>query len=111
MRRLAIVSAAVFVMGLSLAGCGSTGGEMAGSGGGAKAAVEALIKEAEAALKKADSVGGEWRDSQKAIKQAKAALSKGDLAAAKKSAEQAKFQGEVGYDQATAEKNAKPWLF
>lgn len=60
------------------------------------------------AVKKANSVGGEWRDTGKMMKQAKAAAEKGDFAAANKLLDKAKFQAEVGYQQAMAEKTAGP---
>ena len=112
MRKLAIVMAAILAVVIS--GCESTGGSdsMASSGGNDQAAVASLIKEAEAAIKKADAAGGSWRDSKgKFIKAAKAALSKGDLEAAKKNAAKAKFEGEAAYQQAMSQKNAGPWLF
>lgn len=112
MRKLVIVMAALLAVVIS--GCESTGGSapMAGSGGNDQASIASLIKEAEAAIKKADAAGGSWRDSKsKHIKAAKAALSKGDLATAKKKAMQAKFEGEAAYQQAMSQKNAGPWLF
>lgn len=109
MKKLAIVVATLFI----LAGCGTTqeqGGEAAG--GSASPEVEAAIKEAEAAIKKANSVGGEWRDSSgKILKKAKAAAAKGDNKAALKLAKEAKFQGEMGYQQAKEQEKAGPWLF
>lgn len=109
MKKLAIVVATLFI----LAGCGTTqeqGGEAAG--GSASPEVEAAIKEAEAAIKKADSVGGAWRDSSgKILKKAKAAAAKGDNKAALKLAKEAKFQGEMGYQQAKEQEKAGPWLF
>lgn len=111
MRKTAIVCAGVLAVSL-LSACGTTGtGEdMAKAGGSSE--IEQLIKEADAAIKKSASVGGEWRDSNgKFLKQAKAALSKGDLETAKKMAEKAKFEGEMGYQQAIGEKDAGPWLF
>ncbi|MGD8938733.1 MAG: SoxXA-binding protein [Gammaproteobacteria bacterium] len=111
MRKTAIVCASLLTLSL-LSACGSTGGseDMAKAGGSSD--IEQLIKEADAAIKKAASVDGEWRDSSgKYLKQAKAALSKGDLETAKKLAEKAKFEGEMGYQQAVGQKNAGPWLF
>ncbi len=60
------------------------------------------------ALKTASSVGGEWRDTGKMMKQAKAAAEAGDFAKAEKLIEAAKFQAEMGYQQAMAQKNAGP---
>jgi len=109
MKKLAIVVATLFV----LVGCGSTkdkGDEAAA--GAASPEVEAAINEAEAAIKKASSVDGEWRDSKgKILKKAKAAAAKGDDKTALKLAKEAKFQGEMGYQQAKEQENAGPWLF
>lgn len=63
---------------------------------------------AAAALKTANSVGGEWRDTGKFMKQAKAAAEAGDFAKAQKLVAKAKFQAEMGYQQAMAEQNAGP---
>ena len=62
------------------------------------------IKAAEAARKKAASVGGEWRDIGKFIKKAKKALKKGDEKTALKLANKARIQGEDGYTQALAQR-------
>lgn len=67
---------------------------------------EKVIAAAETAQQKAASVGGEWRDTGKIIKQAKAAAKAGDEAKALQLAETAKQQGELGYAQAMAEKDA-----
>ena len=110
MRYTALVCATLLT--LALSACGSTGGQgnMAAAGGSSD--VEKLIKDAEASIKKAASVDGEWRDSNsKYLKGAKAALSKGDIETAKKMAEMAKFEGDMGYQQAVGQKNAGPWLF
>lgn len=111
MKKLAFLLVTLFALG----GCGlfSTGG---GSGGSSSAAgsdeVKAAIADAEAAIKKSASVGGEWRDAaSKVLKHAKAAAEKGDNAEALKMAKKAKFEGEMGYQQAIEQKNAKPWLF
>lgn len=68
----------------------------------ADAAFDKAYKEAEAAKKKAASVGGEWRDIGKFLKKAKK-LVKEDKAKAMKLVAKAKFQGEEGYKQATAQ--------
>ncbi len=70
------------------------------------ASANQAIAAAEAARKKAASVGGEWRDTGKLIKKAKAAAEKGDDAKAVKLATQARKQGELGYQQAMDQKNA-----
>lgn len=108
MKKLAIVVATLFV----LVGCGTTQEQPSEAAGGASPEVEAAIKEAEAAIKKSASVGGEWRDANKKIlKKAKAAAAKGDNQTALKLAKKAKFQGEMGYQQAKEQEKAGPWLF
>lgn len=67
---------------------------------------EKSIAAAEAARKKAASVGGEWRDTGKMIKKAEAAMKAGELDKAVKLATTAEKQGELGYIQATAEASA-----
>jgi len=100
------------LLALALSACGSSGGKSDMAAAGGSADVEKLIKEAEASIKKSASVDGEWRDaSGKYLKGAKAALSKGDLETAKKMAEMAKFEGDMGYQQALDQKKAGPWLF
>ncbi|MCI0506794.1 MAG: SoxXA-binding protein [Gammaproteobacteria bacterium] len=110
MKKIAIVVATLFIV----SGCSMFGGqpseEKAAAGGSPE--VEAAIKEAEAAIKKADSAGGEWRDtSSKILKDAKAAAAKGDNKTALKLAKEAKFEGEMGYQQAKEQEKASPWLF
>lgn len=108
MKKLAIVVATLFV----LVGCGTSEkkeGEAAASG--ASPEVEAAIKEAEAAEKKAASADGEWRDTSKLLKKAKAAAAKGDNKTALKLAKDAKFQGDMGYQQSKEQEKAGPWLF
>jgi len=97
------------------------------SAGGQKAAYEMALKAANAALDKAASVGGEWRDSRwkkskfvkwknpqgKTVKGsyvgiAKMAAEAGDYGKAIKLLKVAKFQGEMGYQQAMAQKDAGP---
>lgn len=67
---------------------------------------EKAIAAAEAARKKAASVGGEWRDTGKMIKKAQAAMKAGELDKAVEIANKAARQGELGYTQAMAEVNA-----
>jgi len=71
---------------------------------GPSAAVLAAISAAEAARKKAASVGGEWRDIGKMIKKAKKALKKGDEGKALKLANKARLQGELGYAKILSER-------
>ncbi len=63
-----------------------------------------LLEEAKAAQKKANSVGGEWRDVGKFIKEAEAAANNGDLDKANKLAQKAKSQCEIGHQQAVSQK-------
>jgi len=62
------------------------------------------IATAEKAQKKAASVDGEWRDTGKIIKKAKAAQSEGKYEQAFKLANKAARQGNLGYEQAYAQK-------
>jgi len=77
---------------------------LAGAGKADRAAFDRLHAEAEQARKKADSVGGEWRDTAKFLKQAKAAADAGELDKAMKLAQRAKDEGELGYLQASSQK-------
>ena len=61
--------------------------------------VESNIAEAKAAIKKADSVGGAWRDSGKIIKKAEKLLAEGKRKEARKLAKKALKQGMLGYQQ------------
>lgn len=70
------------------------------------AEAETAIAAAEAARKKADAVGGEWRDTAKMIKDAEEQLKSGQFDAAVKLANKAKQQGELGYAQAISQKGA-----
>ena len=70
-----------------------------------EAEFKAAIEKADNARKKAASVGGEWRDTGKMIKKAKAAAGKNDYSSALKLAHDAYRQGELGYQQAMAEKD------
>ncbi|NOX75414.1 MAG: SoxXA-binding protein [Gammaproteobacteria bacterium] len=105
MKKLALFGALI----LALSGCASTDNALVNADA---AAAKAAITAAEAALKKARSVEGEWRDAKKKlVKKAKSAASKGDYKTAITLANKAKFQGEMGYQQAMEQKNAGPWLF
>ena len=103
---ITIVVAAIFaVNGCSLFSSG-------GGGGSSNPEVNAAISAAEAAVKKANSVDGLWRDtSSKFLKNAKAAAAKGDDATALKLAKKAKFEAEMGFKQAMSQEKAGPWLF
>jgi len=93
---------------IAVSGCATTEGK---GGNEQAAAAAAAIKAAEAALDKAKSVDGAWRDVPSFIKKAKAAASKADYETAIKLANKAKFQGDMGYQQAMGQKDAGPWLF
>ena len=67
---------------------------------------EKMMRAAEAAQAAAASVGGEWRDTGKMLDKAKKAASDGAYDKAIAIANQARQQGELGYKQALAEKNA-----
>lgn len=86
----------------------SKGDTAPGTAADSKEATEAdqAIAAAEAARKKAASVGGEWRDTFKMIGEAKDLAKTGDFAGAIKLATAAKRQGELGYAQAMAESHA-----
>lgn len=72
----------------------------------AAADAAAAIEKADAARKKAASVGGEWRDTGKMLKQAKAAAKEGKDSDAIRLANEAYRQGELGYQQAMGQKGA-----
>jgi len=115
---------ATLVAALSMVGCATTSVEkapaaaMAAPAAAAPAAavqaepdVAGLIAQAEESANKAASVGSEWRDTRKFIDDAKKALEKNDLDTAKKLAKKAKKEGDLGYEQGVAAKNATSWLF
>jgi hypothetical protein len=70
------------------------------------AEAQQVIASAELARKRAGSVGGEWSDTADLIKEAKKAAESGDYAEAARLADQARRQGDLGYEQALHEKNA-----
>jgi outer membrane biosynthesis protein TonB len=77
-----------------------------GPAGGSSAEAEKAIAAAELARKRAASIGGEWRDTGSIIKEAEQAAASGRYADAVKLADQAKRQGDLGYEQAIHGKNA-----
>jgi len=83
-------------------GCASTQNEGGGGDSGPSAAEKACAA-ADAARKKAKSVGGEWRDTGKTIKKARKAMKAGDDAKAIKLCNKARKEGELGYEQALRE--------
>lgn len=107
--------AVVFASTLMISGCswfsGWFGSDDAASGGVTKESVTAAIAAAEAAVKKADNTGFDWRDNEKMIKDAKAAVEKGELDKAMQMAKEAEAQAKIAEQQAMDNKNAKPWLF
>ena len=125
-----LLTAAIIALGVS-AGCSSTGSskDTAGSACAPTDAYKNAVAEANAALDKAASVGGEWRDSRwkkssfvtyttkdgKKVKAsfmgaAEVAAENCDFESAMKYLETAKFQGEMGYEQAMEQKTAGPKL-
>jgi len=103
MKKLATLAAV-----LTLVGCAGTSEKMMMS---EATDYPSLIKQAQASIKKAASVGGEWRDSKKILKSAEKAAKAGDKDKAMMLAKKAVEQGKLGYEQALAQKNAGPWLF
>ncbi|MDH5256898.1 MAG: SoxXA-binding protein [Gammaproteobacteria bacterium] len=101
MKKLAVIATA-----LMLFGCATTEPKMEQT-----ADYPTLVKQAEASIKKAKSVGSEWRDSEKFLKNAEKAAKAGDMDKAMKLAKKAKAEGELGYKQGESQKNAGPWLF
>lgn len=71
-----------------------------------KCDVAAVMAEAQTAQKKAQSVGGEWRDLGKALEQAAEAAAEGDCEKAVKKYASAKSQGDMGYQQALDQASA-----
>ena len=108
------VVAAVVAIGAFTAGCASTQQEQprkkeshhAAHHKGPSACEKELAR-AEAARKKAASVGGEWRDIKKIMKKAKKALKGGSESKCLKLASKARRQGELGYAQALSQRSQK----
>jgi osmotically-inducible protein OsmY len=99
--KLNTIISAVFLSLALLTGCATT--SMATADGYKQAAAAA-----KASIKKAKSVGGEWRDAGKILKKAAKLAKKGDYAKAIKLAVKVERQGELGYKQSMAEKGAQP---
>jgi hypothetical protein len=72
------------------------------------AAFEKSYAEVDALRKKADGVGGEWRDVGKFMKEAQASAKAGDFDKAGSLLDTARFQSKAGYEQALAQKGAGP---
>ncbi|MBC6414005.1 MAG: hypothetical protein GDA45_03605 [Chromatiales bacterium] len=64
---------------------------------------EKMINEAVAAQKKANDVGGEWRDVQLTIDNARKEMAAGNKEEAMKLAQKAKMHSELGYEQARSQ--------
>jgi len=119
MKRSKILPTAMVCGLLSLGGCDSMGGSKSAAshpmaprvaaptmGPASQTAYAAALTAAQASEKKAASVGGEWRDTGQLIKDSQAAAEKGNFEAAIKLADEARFQGEMGFLQAVSQKNA-----
>ena len=96
---IAVASAAI------LSACGATGPTKSLED------ANAAIVTASGANEKVKKVNYEWRDTGKLIKSARDAKGKGEFDEAVKLANKAKFQGDMGYEQAMGQKDIKPWLF
>lgn len=72
---------------------------------GSAAAYEAALSAAKAEQKKAAAVGGEWRDTGKVLKKAEEAAAAGDYAKATNLADRARFESEMGQQQAAEQVN------
>jgi rhodanese-related sulfurtransferase len=79
---------------------------IAGAWAATRADADAAIAAADAARKKAASVGGEWRDTGKMLKEATGLLDTKQYSKAIELADKAKRQGELGYEQAMSQKDA-----
>lgn len=114
MKKLAIL---LTVSVLALSGCSWFGSKPTAAGAAApggtltKESVAAAISSAEAAMKKAESQGGGWRDTEKLIKDAKTALEKGELDNAMKLANTAQEEAKLSEQQVMENRGAKPWRF
>ena len=99
--------AALLTLGMVLGGCAQqeTKSSAAPASSDPVAAYEMAVANANAAQKKAASVGGEWRDTGKLMEEAQNAAKVGDYAEAKALADKATFQYEAGYEQAKSQKN------
>lgn len=73
--------------------------------GVAETEAEAIINKAIAAQKKANEVGGEWRDIQKIIDEAKKAVAEDRKEDAMKLAQKSKMHSELGYRQAVSQQD------
>ena len=74
--------------------------------GAGQAGYDAAVTTAKAEIKKAKSVGGEWRDTGKFIKQAEKALANGDVAKASSLATKALQQSDMAEKQSIEQDKA-----
>lgn len=109
MKKLAVIFAALSMV--SMVGCASISSLSFGSKTEVAVDYPTLVEQANASIKKAKSVDSEWRDSKKLLKKAEKAAKAGKMEKAMKLAREAKAQGDLGYEQGVAQKNAGPWLF
>lgn len=103
--KLRTILATTLIASALTAGCASNGSTQNAA---QQAEFEAAVAAAEASRTKAASVGGEWRDTGKMIKSAQEAAAAGDYAKAMKLVDEARLQGEIGYEQAMAQQAAGP---
>lgn len=66
---------------------------------------DAALAAAKAEMKKADAVGGSWRDTGKVLEKAEKAAAEGNYGTATKLAEKAKFEAMMGQEQAASQAN------
>jgi outer membrane lipoprotein-sorting protein len=102
---LALFAAVTILLG----GCASTSTSEAQSTPAEQmAAFQKSYDRVQVAVERADSVGGEWRDTDKLMASAKAAAEAGDFAKAQKLLDQAMSEAENAYNQAMAQKGVGP---
>ena len=112
--KLIMVKASLLAASIALVGCSSTTETAEAPAADPKSEYEAALASAQAAVDKAASVGGEWRDirhkksKKKYLPSAVKAAEAGDYAKAMKLLEIVQFQAEAGYKQAMSQKNAGP---
>ena len=102
MKRISIVATIALAGALGLAGCHGDGVKSDAAAGG-NAEYEAAVAAANAEIKKAKSMGGEWRDIGKFMKKADEAAKKGDMEEAMKLVKKATFQAKMGQEQAASQ--------
>jgi hypothetical protein len=98
MKRITLIAAIALSGAFGLAGCAGQATK-----GDDMASYEAAKAAAVAEQKKANKMGGEWRDTGKFLKQADKAAKAGDFKKAMSLINKVKFQAEMGQKQAAAE--------